>query len=104
MLTKLEPEATREEVNKEIVKKAKKVKKLHKDSKRSLSPHVVSRWFRAPELILMQKKYDQAVDIWSVGCIFYELLASSTLEPTPGRTKPLTLFKGETCYPLSPKN
>ena len=31
--------------------------------------HVVSRWYQAPELILMQTKYDRSIEIWSVGCI-----------------------------------
>jgi mitogen-activated protein kinase 1/3 len=35
---------------------------------------VATRWYRAPELILMEKEYSEKVDIWGVGCIFYELL------------------------------
>jgi cell division cycle 2-like protein len=34
---------------------------------------VVTLWYRAPELLLGADKYDQAVDLWSVGCIFGEL-------------------------------
>ena len=40
---------------------------------RQLTKHVVTRWYRAPELILLQE-YTGAVDMWSVGCIFAELL------------------------------
>ena len=40
---------------------------------RQLTKHVVTRWYRAPELILLQN-YTSAVDIWSLGCIFAELL------------------------------
>lgn len=43
--------------------------------RRGLTRHVVTRWYRAPEVILLQP-YAAAVDIWSVGCIFAELLAS----------------------------
>lgn len=32
------------------------------------------RWYRAPELILLQENYTEAIDVWSVGCIFAELL------------------------------
>ena len=46
-----------------------------------MSVHVVSRWFRAPELILMQTDYTQAIDMWSVGCILYELAIGSPLFP-----------------------
>lgn len=31
-------------------------------------------WYRAPELILGQREYTTAVDMWSVGCIMAELL------------------------------
>mmetsp|Transcript_4366 Transcript_4366/g.6154 ORF Transcript_4366/g.6154 Transcript_4366/m.6154 type:complete len:144 (-) Transcript_4366:836-1267(-) len=41
--------------------------------KRSLTKHVVTRWYRAPEIILSQP-YSAAVDMWSIGCIFAELL------------------------------
>lgn len=41
--------------------------------KRQLTSHVVTRWYRAPELILLEKNYDAAIDMWSVGCIAAEL-------------------------------
>jgi len=41
--------------------------------KRELTGHVVTRWYRAPELILLEKDYTSAIDVWSVGCIFAEL-------------------------------
>jgi len=39
-----------------------------------LTSHVVTWWYRAPELILLEKGYGYEVDLWSVGCIFAELL------------------------------
>lgn len=42
--------------------------------KKQLTSHVVTRWYRAPELILLQDDYTEAIDMWSVGCIFAELL------------------------------
>ena len=39
-----------------------------------LSVHVVSRWYRAPELILIETNYTGSIDVWSVGCIFAELI------------------------------
>ena len=41
---------------------------------RQLTQHVVTRWYRAPELILMQNHYSEAIDIWSVGCIMVFIL------------------------------
>lgn len=45
-----------------------------KEMKRVISLHVGSRWYRAPEISLVEKSYDQSADLWSLGCIIYELL------------------------------
>ena len=50
--------------------------KERNDKPRSLSNHVVSRYYRPPEIILLEKNYDQKIDMWSMGCIFAELLWS----------------------------
>lgn len=34
---------------------------------------LVTLWYRAPEILLGQKEYSTPVDMWSVGCIFYEM-------------------------------
>lgn len=39
-----------------------------------LTRTVVTLWYRAPEILLSASKYDSAVDMWSVGCIFAELM------------------------------
>lgn len=44
-----------------------KTKLARRKMKRSLTGHVVTRWYRAPELILLEKSYGEAVDIWSAG-------------------------------------
>jgi mitogen-activated protein kinase 1/3 len=66
---------------------------------RQLTRHVTTRWYRAPELILIQP-YSSAVDIWSIGCIFAELL-SMQKEVVPVFENRSPLFPGKTCYPLS---
>jgi serine/threonine protein kinase len=43
-----------------------------KNQKRFMSLHVGSRWYRAPEISIIEKQYDQAM--WSFGCILYELI------------------------------
>jgi len=35
---------------------------------------IVTLWYRSPELLLGTTSYGQEVDIWSAGCIFFELL------------------------------
>lgn len=47
----------------------------------NLTEYVVTRWYRAPEVILNASHYTKAIDIWSVGCIFAELLGRSPLFP-----------------------
>ncbi|KAG1474501.1 hypothetical protein G6F56_000329 [Rhizopus delemar] len=37
---------------------------------------VVTRWYRPPELLLGERKYTTAIDVWGVGCVFGELLKS----------------------------
>eukprot|EP00928_Gymnodinium_smaydae_P084323 TRINITY_DN6759_c0_g1_i1.p1 TRINITY_DN6759_c0_g1~~TRINITY_DN6759_c0_g1_i1.p1 ORF type:complete len:503 (-),score=111.87 TRINITY_DN6759_c0_g1_i1:71-1510(-) len=46
-----------------------------------LTDYVVTRWYRAPELMLMPSGYFEAVDLWSVGCIHVELLSRKPLFP-----------------------
>lgn len=43
------------------------------DPLRPYTQRVVSLWYRAPELLLGQKKYSTSVDVWSIGCIFAEI-------------------------------
>ena len=67
--------------------------------KRTLTQHVITRWYRAPEVILSQP-YSAAVDLWSIGCIFAELIGMmrNNLEDHKKR-KPL--FPGDSCGDLS---
>ncbi|CAH1248995.1 CDK11B [Branchiostoma lanceolatum] len=44
-----------------------------------LSPVVVTLWYRAPELLLGSETYSTPVDLWSVGCVFAELLIGKPL-------------------------
>lgn len=47
-----------------------------------MTSHVVTRWFRAPELMLSPDGlYTYAVDMWSTGCVLAELLRRKTLFP-----------------------
>jgi mitogen-activated protein kinase 1/3 len=46
-----------------------------------LTEYVVTRWYRAPELMLLPSGYFEAVDLWSVGCIHVELVTRQALFP-----------------------
>jgi serine/threonine protein kinase len=87
-----------------------------------LTQHVATRWYRAPELILLQP-YTSAVDVWAAGCIFAELLSVYEDHAIPkakddtllgdtkravknhslfqGRAANKALFPGGSCFPLS---
>ena len=44
---------------------------------RSYTHEVVTLWYRAPEILLGCKMYSTAVDVWSIGCIFVEMVRNS---------------------------
>ena len=46
-----------------------------------LTEYIVTRWYRAPEIMLACHEYDKPVDVWSVGCILAELLARKPYLP-----------------------
>jgi len=48
---------------------------------RTYTHEVVTLWYRAPEILLGNRHYSTAVDIWSIGCIFAELALKSPLFP-----------------------
>ncbi len=80
------------------------VESLHPDPhmERELTSHVASRWYRAPEIILLEKVYSTAVDIWSLGCVFAELLQMVNGNRA-GYKDRRPLFPGSSCFPLSPQ-
>lgn len=43
---------------------------------RAYTHEVVTLWYRAPEILLGGKLYSTGVDIWSVGCIFAEMVSN----------------------------
>lgn len=94
-------EKTIEEKRKEMSQRLLKTKDQRKNMKRELTGHVVTRWYRAPELILLEKDYGPAIDMWSVGCIFAELLGMMK-ESAPTYLDRKPLFPGKSCFPLSP--
>ena len=46
-----------------------------------LTEYVVTRWYRAPEIMLACQEYSKAIDIWGVGCIFAELINRKAFFP-----------------------
>ena len=46
---------------------------------KNLTQPVVTLWYRAPELLLGCETYSYSIDMWSVGCIFFELCTQKPL-------------------------
>lgn len=44
-----------------------------------LTEYVATRWYRAPEIMLAFRGYTRAIDVWSIGCIFAELMLGRPL-------------------------
>lgn len=65
-------------------------KVLDGKSKKNI-PHIVSRYYRAPELMLGHTDYSTPVDMWATGCIFVEMF---TLDPLfPGKNEGMQLYE-----------
>lgn len=58
---------------------------------RIYTKEVVTLWYRAPEILLGSELYGPAIDVWSLGCIFYEMLTKKVL--FPGDSEIDQLFK-----------
>jgi len=53
-----------------------RVLSLSEDTEDALerTDYVVTRWYRAPEVVLLASNYTIAIDVWAVGCILGELV------------------------------
>ena len=56
-----------------------------------MTPYVVTRYYRAPEIILGMG-YSENVDVWSIGCIFGEMIRGSVMFPGTDRILFILLF------------
>jgi len=82
-----------------IAEKQIKERTMRKSQPRCISSHVVSRWYRPPEIIMVEPNYNTSADMWSLGCILAEMLHCTY------KARPLNqrfLFAGTSSFPLSP--
>ena len=86
-------------IRRETARKVSEYVNSQKNKNRQLSPKVCTRWYRAPELILMEPHYTKAVDVWSLGCILGELLTKIDNTASSGSK---AIFKGSSSFPMSP--
>uniref|UniRef100_A0AC34F4M6 Mitogen-activated protein kinase n=1 Tax=Panagrolaimus sp. ES5 TaxID=591445 RepID=A0AC34F4M6_9BILA len=62
-----------------------------------LTQYVMTRWYRAPELLFTFPTYDTKIDIWSAGCIFAELIMRRQIFPakdSPSQIKMIVYYLG----------
>lgn len=57
-----------------------------------MTAYVATRWYRAPEVMLSFKEYAHAIDVWSVACIFAEMLGRKYLFPGKHYVEQLNLI------------
>jgi renal tumor antigen len=50
-------------------------------SKQPFTEYISTRWYRAPECLLTDGYYNYKMDIWGVGCVFFEIMSLYPLFP-----------------------
>ncbi|KAI0239918.1 serine/threonine protein kinase, CMGC, CDC2/CDK sub [Massospora cicadina] len=53
---------------------------------------VVTRWYRPPEILLGDKNYTYAIDMWGIGCVFAQMLCCEPLLPGKSDVEQLNLI------------
>ncbi|GAB9463515.1 Cmgc/dyrk/prp4 protein kinase [Globisporangium polare] len=61
------------------------------EGKQDPTPYLVSRFYRAPEIVL-GLAYDKSVDMWSIGCCLYEMFTGKVMFPGSTNNEMLKLF------------
>jgi mitogen-activated protein kinase 1/3 len=62
---------------------------IEEERELSKTVYVVTRWYRAPEVMLNASHYTRSLDIWSIGCIFAEMILKHVLFPGQHNIKQL---------------
>lgn len=61
-------------------------------SRPNMTEYVATRWYRAPEIMINAKKYTKAIDLWSTGCILFEMMSGRVLFPGKDYTHQVNLI------------
>lgn len=51
------------------------------DTDPTLTDYVATRWYRAPEILIANRRYTKGIDMWSLGCILGEMIAGKPIFP-----------------------
>ena len=71
-----------------------KAKMKQEDGQGGFTNKVITLWYRPPELLLGGTRYSNAVDMWSAGCIFAELICGRPILPGKAEIEQLVLIEG----------
>lgn len=63
------------------------------DTSKHMTQEVVTQYYRAPEILMGARHYSASVDVWSVGCIFGELLGRRILFQAQSPVQQVKIFK-----------
>ena len=77
------------------------------NSSKDILTYIQSRWYRAPEVILGGLKHcsiSTAIDMWSLGCIVFELLTGSPLFNGKTEADQIYLYNSFLGYPKDDSN
>lgn len=64
-----------------------------------ITDYVATRWYRAPEMLLASTKYGKPIDMWSVGCILFELYVGRAMLPGKSTKDMLKMVFQATGFP-----
>eukprot|EP01083_Nonionella_stella_P091893 257008_1 len=82
-------------------------RQFHPTEDRDYTNRVVTLWYRAPELLFGEKKYGPAIDMWSLGCVFAEMIFGKPTFPAEKEQEAIVLIcklvgsPNESNYPVS---
>ncbi|XP_056638342.1 mitogen-activated protein kinase 15-like [Diorhabda sublineata] len=51
------------------------------DGDPTLTDYVATRWYRAPEILIANRRYTKGIDLWSIGCILAEMSLGKPIFP-----------------------
>lgn len=60
------------------------------NSRPPYTEYISTRWYRAPECLLTEGYYSHKMDIWSIGCVFFEILSLHPLFPGANEVDQIT--------------
>jgi len=66
--------------------------KNNNDADYELTEYVVTRWYRAPDIMVSSNPYDAKIDVWSLGCILAELHGRQPIFPGEDTLKQIELI------------